>query len=222
MGGGSNAASGSKMQIRNEYYCPDPIGHRTGNAPAPNLQEVLRRTAADGLALTSKELFASGTALTASALVERIDNIRGAVAIAFPEGLPENDPVRLLLEDSPDDGFLHDLMGNEFMEADTASLWWAGKEFFRDQTVGDRVGKNEKTKVIARLQKKGAGAPMREPVISEDERKAMMAAYFKKQEEEKALAENDDDSFLNSSWADPKALKRNLQGASGISFRPGK
>jgi hypothetical protein len=108
------------------------------------------------------------------------------------------------------------------MEADTASLWWAGKEFFRDQTVGDRVGKNEKTKVIARLQKKGAGAPMREPVISEDERKAMMAAYFKKQEEEKALAENDDDSFLNSSWADPKALKRNLQGASGISFRPGK
>ncbi len=49
------------------------------------------------------------------------------------------------------------------------------------QTVGDRVGKNEKTKVTARLQKKGGGAPVREAAISEDERRAMMAHYYKKQ-----------------------------------------
>jgi hypothetical protein len=206
---------------RGPHYCADPIGHRTGNAPPPNLQEVLRRTAADGRALTGREQFASGAALTAAALRERVDNMRGAVAMAYPMGLPDNDTVRMLLEDAADDGFLHDLMGNDFLEADSATLWWAGKEFFRDQTVGERVGKNEKTKVIARLQKKGGGAPMREPVVSEEERKAMMAAYFKKQEEEKALAEDGDDAFLNSRWADPKALKRDLQGAGGISWRPG-
>jgi hypothetical protein len=163
-------------------------------------------------------------------------------------GLPDNDTVRLLLEDAADDGFLHDLMGNDFLEADTATLWWAGKEFFRDQTVGERVGKNEKTKVIARLQKKGGGAPVREPVVSEEERKAMMAWYFKKQEEEKRLAEDDDDGHSGAKWAvrvcgaaapcpahvsppphflpllpsqDPKALKASLLGTQGIGWRGG-
>ena len=216
-----HAYAGSGPGGRGQYYCADPLGNRTGNAPPPNLQEVLRRTAADGMALVGREHFASGAALSSAALRERIDNMRGAVAMAFPMGVPENDTARLLLDDTADDGFLHDLMGNDFMEPDSASLWWAGKEFFRDQTVGDRVGKNEKTKVVARLQRKGGGAPVREPVVSEEERKAMMAAYFKKQEEEKALAEDGEDAYLGSSWADPKALKRSLQGAGGISFRPG-
>lgn len=51
-----------------------------------------------------------------------------------------------------------------------------------------RLGKNEKTKVIAKLQKSGSGPPQREPAVSEEERKAMMAHYFKKQEEMKKLA----------------------------------
>ena len=45
------------------------------------------------------------------------------------------------------------------------------------------VGKNDKTKVIAKLQKKGAGAPAREPVVSEEEQKSMIAFYHKKQQE---------------------------------------
>jgi hypothetical protein len=84
-----------------------------------------------------------------------------------------------------------------------------------------RLGKNEKTKVVARLQRKGAGAPTREPAVSEEERKAMMSWYFKKQEEEKALADDRDDSYLAGSWADPKALKTQLMGTSSIAWRPG-
>jgi hypothetical protein len=70
-------------------------------------------------------------------LQEKIDTIRGAVTIAYPMGLPEYDSIRLLLEDS-DDMILKEVMGNEYMDPKTAQLWWAGKEFFRDQTVGDR------------------------------------------------------------------------------------
>ena len=65
----------------------------------------------------------------------------------------------------------------------------SGKEFRRDQSVGDRVGHNEKTRVTCKLQKPGSGPPGREPAVSEDERKAMMAYYFKRQEELKRLAE---------------------------------
>jgi len=84
-----------------------------------------------------------------------------------------------------------------------------------------RVGKNEKTKIIGRLQRRGVGAPVREPAVSEDERKAMMAWYFKKQEEEKKLAEDRDDTYMAAKWADPRALKRELQGAASLSWKPG-
>ena len=47
----------------------------------------------------------------------------------------------------------------------------------------DYVGKNEKTKIIAKLQKKGQGAPARESVFTEDEKKQMMAYAYRKQEE---------------------------------------
>lgn len=79
----------------------------------------------------------------------------------------------------------------EILEENTAGLWMAGKEFRRDegQTVGGRVGNNEKTRVMCKLQKPGSGPPGREPGVSEEERKAMMAYYFKRQEELKKLAE---------------------------------
>ena len=106
--------------------------------------------------------------------------------------------------------------GLDVMNADSASLWWAGKEFVRGKTVGDRVGRNEKTKIVCRLQAKTAGAPVREPAVSEDERKAMMAHYFKKQEERKALQADDEDSSYGSEWADPRGLKKSLLGTGGI------
>ena len=99
---------------------------------------------------------------------------------------------------------------------ESATLWVAGKEFIRGELVSNRLGRNEKTKVIAKLQNNGDGAPGREPAVNEEERKAMMAYYFKKQEGMKRLAETDDDDYLNSTWADPKNLKRDLQGINNI------
>lgn len=107
-------------------------------------------------------------------------------------------------------------VSNELHEPQTTSLWCAGKEFQRDQKVSDRLGTNEKTKVIAKLQKSGSGPPGREPVVNEEERKAMMAHYFKRNEEMKRLAEAEDNDYLNSQWADSKEMKRNLQGVGNI------
>ena len=82
--------------------------------------------------------------------------------------------------------------------------------------MGDRLGWNDKTKVVAKLQREGSGPPAREPAVSEEERKAMMAHYFKRQEEQKALAEADDDDYLASSWANPKALQQSLRGQAAV------
>jgi len=54
---------------------------------------------------------------------------------------------------------------------------------YRGKKLADYVGHNEKTKVIVKLQKQGQGAPGREPVISEEERKQMMLHAYRRQEE---------------------------------------
>ena len=76
-------------------------------------------------------------------------------------------------------------VGQQVLEDDTALLWWAGKQLERSKLLRDYVGRNEKTKIVAKLQKKGQGAPGREPVFSAEEQRAMMALAHKKQEEMK-------------------------------------
>jgi len=70
--------------------------------------------------------------------------------------------------------------------------------------------------VVAKLQKKGSGAPQREPVVSEDEQKAMIAFYHKKQQEAEVMALEDEDAYLNSQWANPKALKKAFTGIGDV------
>ena len=69
------------------------------------------------------------------------------------------------------------------LDEGSAELWWAGKQLDRAKLLRDFIGRNEKTKISAKLQKKGQGAPAREPVFSAQEQKAMMAFAHKKQEE---------------------------------------
>ena len=141
--------------------------------------------------------------------------------MCYPMGLPEWDTVRLTIEGI--DGLEGSAAGQELLHSDTAELWISSRCLDRSpgQTIADRLGRNEKTKVIAKLQKPGAGAPGREAGVSEEEKKAMMAYYFKKQEELKKLSENDEDDYLHSSWADPKQLQRSLRGQSDSIRAPG-
>ena len=100
--------------------------------------------------------------LTKKMLLEKVDEIRGAVMICYPMGLPEWDNVRLALEDN------EDLSGTqwskEHLDPETSQLWWAGKQMLPGKKLKDHIGKNEKTKIVGKIQKKGAGAPQREPV----------------------------------------------------------
>uniref|UniRef100_A0A0L8IBF4 Uncharacterized protein n=2 Tax=Octopus bimaculoides TaxID=37653 RepID=A0A0L8IBF4_OCTBM len=106
----------------------------------------------------------------------------------------------------------------EVIPVDNADLWWAGKQLLRGKKLKDYIGNNEKTKIIAKLQKLGQGAPGREPVISEQDQKEMMAYYYRKQETAKKLATDDEDSYLNSEWADNQMLKKKFQGLTNIKY----
>jgi cilia- and flagella-associated protein 298 len=208
----------NQTKPRGEFYEPDPMGMRTGEGVGPQLTSVLTQVAEDAKQYLNSQLqVAQKVAMKQEILDEKLMNIRGATMMAFPMGLPAYDPIKILLDAQDVEKALAE--SSAVLDAtpeDTTEVWWAGKQFFRDQYVRDLVGKNEKTKIVVKLQKKGAGMPAREAAVSEDERKAMMAFYFKKQEELKKLADDDAEDYMTSSWADPKQLKNSLRGTNNI------
>jgi len=242
---------------RTQNYRQDPTERRTGNAPPDDIGAVITRTVADASALISEKQVQMKVHATAKALEDAINNVRGAVMIAFPMGLPDYDTVRMILEDREQlEGGAASL---EVLDADSTSLWCFNKELQREKLLSDYTGKNEKTKVrhlletgklkrgpchtllageetsseptrarvplrsqvVAKLQKRGAGAPQREPVVSEDEQKAMIAFYHKKQQEAEKMAVEDEDAYLHSSWANPKSLKSAFTGVGEVTWKAG-
>jgi len=201
---------------------PDEHGYRTGCPPPPEVADVMHRTAEEAEAAVSVTLVAQKRCIDKKTCQMHIDNLRGAVMIAYPayHRLPAYDPTRLELEGTEElDG--HSELQN-VLDAHGTNLWWAGKELRTDQTLEQYIGRNEKTKIVVKLAPRSAGAPVREPRIDEATHKAMMAHYYKKEEDNKKLQQDDDDSYLGSEWADPKSMKSALVGGGRpIQWRPG-
>jgi hypothetical protein len=189
----------------------DPSGLRTGIPPNEKMTTILQQaaTALEDYVGKGKNQVDKKVALNLREIREKINYVRDAVALAYPMGLPEWELTRMALEDPHNDKLN---LESIFANASNASLWVFNKELVRGQLVSDSVGTNEKTKVICKLTLKESGPPPREAIISESERNAMAAFYFKRQEELKRIADADEDDYLNSEWADPKGMKRNLQG----------
>lgn len=197
----------------------DPTGKRTGAYPADELADVIRRTVAEAEEAVSKRQFEKKVEFTAEVLQDHIDRVRGALMIAFPMGLPDWEPAKHEVEGTEDlEGTAE---GADIMNAESTVMWWASKQLDRSKTLQDFVGRNDKTKIVVQLTKKGAGAPVRQAQQqSKSEQEAMMAYYFKKKEEWKKLEEDDDDSYMSAAWADPKAMKSQLNGTGNVSWRP--
>ncbi|XP_056127475.1 cilia- and flagella-associated protein 298 [Rhinichthys klamathensis goyatoka] len=196
----------------------DEIGRRNGHAPNEKMKDVLRKTMEEAKALISNKQVRANACVTMDMVKEALDQLRGAVMIVYPMGLPPHDPIRMEFEN------LEDLTGTQaslqVIPDEDAQLWWASKELQRGKKLQDYVGKNEKTKIIVKIQKRGQGAPAREPLVGEDEQKQMMLHYYKRQEELKKLEEVDDDTHLQSNWSDRQALKRQFQGLTNIKWGP--
>jgi hypothetical protein len=197
----------------------DPLGIREGKPPHAAVAETMSKVAAEAAAAVDDAIVKKREAYDVKKIEECIQNIKGAVMMGYPMGLPEWDVVRMNIENT------EDLSGQEesknVLDEDSCSLWFAGKQMMRDEIMSKYVGKNEKCIVKAKFTAKNAGAPQRPPAVDGDTQKKMMAYWHKKQEQQKALEEDDEDQYLNSAWANPKNYKNQMQGLSsgGIRFR---
>ena len=101
---------------------------------------------------------------SAAELEEAINNIRGAGDDRLPDG-----PARLRLCAADPRGARRarglGVAGGARARQDVARRCFS-KELQFEKLLSDYVGKNDKSKVVAKLQKKGAGAPGREPVVT--------------------------------------------------------
>lgn len=198
----------------------DPVGRRNGQQPLPNMQEVLRKSIADAIAMVDKKLVDENKTLVQKNVKQALDLLRGAVTIVYPMQLPPHDSIRNEFQNT------EDLTGTqaslEVIDPAKGQLWFAGKQMLSDRKLADFIGNNEKCKVIVKLQKSGEGAPGREPVFSEAERKQMMMHAYRRQEELKRLETDDDDNYLDSTWSNNSSLKNQMQGLNNINFRMGK
>eukprot|EP00127_Corallochytrium_limacisporum_P003727 Clim_evm59s152 gene=Clim_evmTU59s152 len=198
----------------------DPMGQRNGRAPNDKMKDVLGKTVREAKDMISKELVNAprgGACVTQVTCEQAMKLLAGAVAIVYPMGLPEYDPVQMCIADKEE--LEGTSAGQDILNKDVTSLYWANKEMQPSKTLADIVGKNEKTTVIVKLSKKGSGPPAREPVVDAQTQREMMAHWHRKQEEQNKLAIADESDFSNAPWTDNTALKRELLGTQGLSWK---
>ncbi|XP_047352323.1 cilia- and flagella-associated protein 298 isoform X2 [Vespa velutina] len=159
----------------------DGVGRRNGRQPNEKMQQILKNTVEDARAMISKKLVQQDKLLTQKIIQDALDILRGAVTIVYPMGLPPHDVIRQEFENT------ENLTGTqaslEVIDISLAQLWFSGKEMIQGKKLKNFLGSNEKTKVIVKLQKRGAGMPGREPLMSEEERKLLMLHAYKRQEQ---------------------------------------
>ena len=80
----------------------DEIGRRNGRAPIDRMAEILSKTMRDAKEKISKNLVQRDVCLTESRVQEAIDELRGAVTIVYPMGLPPHDPIQMEFENKED------------------------------------------------------------------------------------------------------------------------
>lgn len=162
------------------------------------------------------------------------ETIKGAAMIAFPAECSGADAQRRLAdvldnEESDDKArakahrllsLLDDQAVTPAILQGPTTLWWSGRALDKTVELSKYTGRNDKTKLVVKIQADGHSAPPREPGLDARTQSEMMAYWYKKQEEQKKLVEDEDISFANAEWANPRGLKSQLLGMGGVQFRP--
>tara|TARA_B100000609_G_C17161529_1_gene406448 strand:- start:270 stop:1043 length:774 start_codon:yes stop_codon:yes gene_type:complete len=199
------------------FYCADPTGRRTGDACDPNVAKVLTKTLEEAAAMIHKSQVQAKVYMTRKALEDKIDEVRGAIMICYPAGLPEWDLMRHCVEGTEELGGTQ--WSKDLLEPANTALWFSGKQMLPANKLKDHVGRHERTKIVGKIQKKGGQAPAREAPVDAETQKQMMAFYHKRQEEMRKLEADQDDHYTSASWANSNDLKRHFSGVGDIKFR---
>eukprot|EP01086_Lenisia_limosa_P006301 TRINITY_DN25027_c0_g1_i1.p1 TRINITY_DN25027_c0_g1~~TRINITY_DN25027_c0_g1_i1.p1 ORF type:complete len:299 (-),score=56.12 TRINITY_DN25027_c0_g1_i1:113-916(-) len=184
---------------------------RDGKVPSGELAADVNSALEEAKAYISVEKCAARKPITFAEAQVYFDKIKETVEKAFPEGLPAFEPVH---------GLLSNVALVSDLDPETSMGWWCSKSMDRSKLLSDVVGKNEKTKIILKMTKKGSATPVQEPTLDPVAQQNMVKYWHQKQEDEKKMAESAlDDDHLSSEWANPNGLRSQLNGTNNISLK---
>ncbi|KAJ8608122.1 hypothetical protein CTAYLR_010253 [Chrysophaeum taylorii] len=162
-------------------YEADPGGMRTGNGVGEQLSKVFEDVCLEAERYVSRDQVRARRALTMEALDDKLANMRGAVTMAYPMGLPKWDVVFSALESVR--GLSGRTPNPRSSRRPRRSCGARGKSSSETRPSGTASGPRTKRRRWSPSCRNRTRDRPREPVVSEEERKAMMAHYFKRQEE---------------------------------------
>jgi len=164
-----------------------------------------------------KGLHSQRQPLSEEMLEEAVDTVKGTLMIVYPQGLPEYEPARELLDelDACVEGTAVD-SSKSYYPVEQGSVFFASRNLVsRGETMA--CLRCSETSTI-RLVPSRSGSYV--PRNSEDESRAQAMQYLFQREKSLKEAElNATDDTAREEWADPKALKRQLQGGRDITFK---
>ncbi|PKU34398.1 hypothetical protein llap_15299 [Limosa lapponica baueri] len=76
--------------------------HKPPNPPNEKMQQVIKKTIEEAKALISKKQVQANVCVNMEMVKDALDQLRGAVMIVYPMGLPPHDPIRMEFEDKED------------------------------------------------------------------------------------------------------------------------
>ncbi|XP_040583115.1 LOW QUALITY PROTEIN: cilia- and flagella-associated protein 298-A-like [Lepeophtheirus salmonis] len=142
-----------------------------------------------------------------------LDIMKGALNIVFPKGIPLFDPVRMELDNR------EEVESSNLWDPTVYGLWFTSKCLEDSEPLYKYLGKNEKSKCIIKVSKRGQGPPPKEKPFSDEEEKKLLLEQYKRSEVLKKLAKQEDES--SSAWADNDELKKKFTGLEHISWKTG-
>lgn len=143
----------------------DETHYRTGWLLNEEMTKMMLDEAMKTKQLIHKSQVDMKVCLSKKMMIDQLDIIRGLVMMAYPayHGLGDWEPIKVILENREEFDEKMDLTDDLY--ADKSSIWICGKELQSGKPFSDFFGKNEKSKYVIKVQKKGQGAPAREPLV---------------------------------------------------------
>ncbi|XP_031487190.1 uncharacterized protein LOC116255491 isoform X3 [Nymphaea colorata] len=132
----------ARRQLRPDSDHPDAGGASTGNSCKTDSGAGLERAISEAEAYISKEQVLHGKLASPLLLKDHIQNIEREIANYSFEALEHTSFQPGTCEDE----------GLEFLHEDETRIWWAGKELQKTKALSEYVGKNEKTKIVVKLE----------------------------------------------------------------------
>jgi len=197
-------------------YRRDAKSMRCGLLPDYTQCSAARKLLKEAKEFLDRQNFERSYLSESSEFANRSAEIFESISELFQDPLPNFEPLYMHYHACLDQSAIND--------ADRPldiKLWFSNKEMNPDSLLGDYTNNRDETRLVVTLTD-SKSQPERKAYSKEEQEKLYIQMLKRRQAnealEKECQANKNDFSFMNSSWADPKSLHRNLHNFGDLKY----